>query len=180
MQSRVYKQDLPPLHLQMHQKSMQYKRYPNITLSNFPMDALLQTSVDAASISVNTLYKRLLMAGPILRSVKAPFLFADFLCPQSASNITFTIYNCGQRTCRSSSTNGPCSRNAFAKLRTLGYSDAIPYAIGGVTRTTSCNIFTKVSSLSSPVLTWPDSIQKVVSRFKRCNLLYRLTSPSSA
>ncbi len=55
------------------------------------MDAYVQTSIDAASNSVNTLYNLLLMAGPILRSVKAPFLFADFLCLQSASNITLII-----------------------------------------------------------------------------------------
>ena len=140
------------------------------------MDSCFQTSVDAASNSVNTLCNRLLIAGPILRSVKAPFLLADFWYLELVSNVEVIIHRCGQHTCRSSSTNGPCSRNAFARLMTLGYSAAIPYAIGGVTRTTSCNIFTKVSSLSSPVFTWPDSIQKVVSRFKRCNLLYPLTS----
>ena len=52
------------------------------------MDACIQTSVDAASNSVNTLYNLLLMAGPILRSVKAPFLFADFLCLHLVSKIT--------------------------------------------------------------------------------------------
>ena len=179
MQNRVYKNGLSPFNVQnaleVNAKDMTISKH---NASEVPSGCFFfQTSVDPASNSVNTLYKRLLMAGPILRSVKAPFLFADFLCPKSASNIILIIYHSGHRTCRSSSTNGPCSRNAFAKLMTLGYSDAIPYAIGGVTRTTSCNIFTKVSPLSSPVFTWPDSIQNVVSRFKRCNLLYSLTSP---
>ena len=165
----------------MHQKSMQKPQMiSKYNVFEIPNGCLFQTSVDAASVSVNTLYKRLLMAGPILRSVKAPFLFADFLCPRLVSTMELMIDHCGQHTCRSSSANGPCFRNAFAKLMTLGYSDAIPYAIGGVTRTTSCNIFTNVSSLSSPVFTWPDSMQKVVSRFKRCSLHYSLTSSCSA
>ena len=37
-----------------------------------------QTSVDAGSVSVKTLYNLLLIAGPILRSVSAPLRFADF------------------------------------------------------------------------------------------------------
>jgi hypothetical protein len=37
-----------------------------------------QTSVDAGSSSVNTLYNLLLIAGPIFLSVRAPFLLADF------------------------------------------------------------------------------------------------------
>ena len=37
-----------------------------------------QTSVDAGSDSINTLYNLLLIAGPILRSVSAPLRFADF------------------------------------------------------------------------------------------------------
>lgn len=35
-------------------------------------------SVEAGSSPINTLYNRLLTAGPILESVRAPFLFADF------------------------------------------------------------------------------------------------------
>ena len=42
-----------------------------------------QTSVDAGSLSINTLYNLLLIAGPIFRSVSAPFRFADF-CPRRA------------------------------------------------------------------------------------------------
>jgi len=37
-----------------------------------------QTSVEVGSDSMNTLYSLLLIAGPILRSVSAPFLLADF------------------------------------------------------------------------------------------------------
>ena len=72
-----------------------------------------------------------------------------------------------KRTCKSSKTPGPYRRKASVSAITLGYSVAIPYAIGGVTRTISCSILTKASSLSSPVLTWPDSMQKVVERLRR-------------
>lgn len=37
-----------------------------------------QTSVDAGSVSMKTLYSLLLIAGPIFRSVRAPLRFADF------------------------------------------------------------------------------------------------------
>lgn len=47
-----------------------------------------QTSVDAGSVSVKTLYSLLLIAGPILRSVRAPFRFADF-CFAASSRSAF-------------------------------------------------------------------------------------------
>lgn len=37
-----------------------------------------QISVEDGSSPINTLYNRLLTAGPIRESVNAPFLFADF------------------------------------------------------------------------------------------------------
>lgn len=41
-------------------------------------DDVDQMSVDVGSIPMNTLYNRLLTAGPMRESVRAPFLFADF------------------------------------------------------------------------------------------------------
>lgn len=41
-----------------------------------------QISVEAGSVSVNTLYNLLLNAGPTLDSVNAPFLLADFCAVQ--------------------------------------------------------------------------------------------------
>ena len=75
-------------------------------------------------------------------------------------------------TFRSSNTKGPFFLNASTRLTTLGYRDAIPYAMGSVTRTTCWSIFTYVSSLSSPVLTWPTSMQKEASMLLRCILVY--------
>jgi hypothetical protein len=37
-----------------------------------------QISVEEGSRPINTLYSRLLAAGPMRESVRAPFLFADF------------------------------------------------------------------------------------------------------
>lgn len=42
------------------------------------MNAYDQISVEDGSSPINTLYNRLLAAGPIRESVNAPFLFADF------------------------------------------------------------------------------------------------------
>ena len=50
-----------------------------------------QISVEAGSVSINTLYNLLLSAGPILDSVNAPFLFADFY-PSRISKHTLTTF----------------------------------------------------------------------------------------
>lgn len=43
-----------------------------------PIKRCAHMSVDVGSIPINTLYNRLLTAGPMRESVRAPFLFADF------------------------------------------------------------------------------------------------------
>ena len=57
-----------------------------------PLLNRIQTSVEVGSDSVKTLYSRLLMAGPILRSVRAPFLFADFLTAFGQLTIPLLYY----------------------------------------------------------------------------------------
>src|SRR6185312_10229993 len=112
----------------------------------------------------------LLAAGPTRASAKAPFLFADFCIDHSVRNRKeSTVAGDVQRqqyqqlTLTSSSMRGPCMSIPRYKSVTQEYCDEIPYAIDAVTRLTSWSIFTKVSCLSSPALTWPFSMQKAAS-----------------
>lgn len=53
-----------------------------------------QTSVDAGSVVINTLYSLLLIAGPILRSVRAPLRFADFWFTSISVSFLLCMHAC--------------------------------------------------------------------------------------